>query len=199
MKIVEIIDVIESSAVINSNLWKKGWNDIEDSIHAIDWPHGSGTFSLNPEGKHSNGVKPIKEPAINLLKDRGWKVESLPSDLSGVRMGNLDAIYSESGKANIGFEWETGNISSSHRAVNKMLHALLKGGLIAGVLVVPSQAMRQYITDRVGNITELREYFYVWSQVSIRQGLLRVVAVEYDRLDRNVPFIPKGTDGRAKK
>ncbi|MDB9496073.1 hypothetical protein PN441_10020 [Spirulina major CS-329] len=199
MKIVEVVDVIESSDITGSSLWKRGWKDIEDSIHAIDWPHGSGTFSLNPEGKHANGVKPIKEPALNLLKDRGWKVESLPSELSGVKMGNLDALYSSSEIENIGFEWETGNISSSHRAINKMLHALLKGGLIAGVLVVPSQAMRRYITDRVGNITELREYFYVWSQVSIRKGLLRIVAVEYDQLDRSVPLIPKGTDGRARR
>ncbi|ANV83241.1 hypothetical protein AWQ21_01880 [Picosynechococcus sp. PCC 7003] len=199
MKIIEIIDIIESRNISESEFWEARWNDIEDSITAIDWPHGSGSFSLNPTEKHKNGVKPIKIPAINLLKSRGWRVEKLPKQLAGAKMGNLDALYENPKLGNIGFEWETGNISSSHRAINKMLLALLKKGLIAGVLVVPSESMRPYITDRIGNINELREYFFLWNKLQIGSALLRIVSVEYDALDPEVDFIPKGFDGMAKR
>lgn len=197
MKIVEKIDVISRGSADQLKIWHRACDDIEQAIALIDWPHGSGTFKLNPgTTKNANGVMPIKKPGIIKLKELGWQTERLPNELAGVKMGNLDAIL-ESEEGVIGFEWETGNISSSHRAANKIIHAMLNGGLVGGILVVPAELMRRYLTDRIGNITELRPYFPVWSAVQINTGVFRVVVVQYDELDSSVPLIPKGKDGMA--
>lgn len=197
MKIIETIDVLDCGDVSSLQSWATACSDVEKAIYAIDWPHGSGVFNLNPgETKHANGVKPIKDPGITKLRQLGWETERLPQELAGVRMGNLDAVLNTHDGV-IGFEWETGNISSSHRAANKILHAMLKGGLTGGILVVPSEAMRRYLTDRIGNITELRAYFPVWAAICLDKGIFRIISVEHDNLDDNVPLIPKGRDGLA--
>lgn len=197
MKVVETIDVICRGNVDRLSVWQKACLDVEQAVTSIDWPHGTGIFKLNPGCKrNANGVKPIKLPGIRKLAELGWQTERLPAKLSGVKMGNLDAVL-DTEDGFVGFEWETGNISSSHRAVNKILLAILKGGLVGGILVVPSEAMRPYLTDRIGNITELRAYFPLWSAVRLKLGVFRVVVAEHNLLDGNVPLIPKGSDGMA--
>lgn len=94
-------------------------------------------------------------------------------------------------------EWETGNISSTHRALNKMTLGLLKGLLIGGVLIVPTRAMYKYLTDRVGNYPEIEPYFPLGRALRIDEGLLAVFAIEHDAVSKSAPRIPKGTDGRA--
>ena len=71
------------------------------------------------------------------------------------------------------------------------------GGLVAGVLVVPSDGLKGFLTDRIGNIGELRPYLPLWSSLPIREGVLRIEVVEHDATSFDVPKIPKGTDGRA--
>ena len=56
-------------------------------------------------------------------------------------MGNLDAIR-ETPLGIIGFEWETGNISSSHRAIGKLIQCMQMRGLIGGFLVIPSNDLK---------------------------------------------------------
>ena len=94
-------------------------------------------------------------------------------------------------------EWETGNVSSSHRAINKMALGILKKVLIGGVLIVPTRTMYNYLTDRVGNFRELEPYFPLWQALKVEEGLLEVIAIEHDGVSKSVPRIPKGTDGRA--
>jgi hypothetical protein len=94
-------------------------------------------------------------------------------------------------------EWETGNISSSHRAVNKMALGILKKVLIGGVLILPTRAMYKYLTDRVGNFPELEPYFPLWQALKVEEGLLAIIAIEHDAVSQSVPRIPKGTNGRA--
>jgi hypothetical protein len=122
----------------------------------------------------------------------GWTAES--SLLK--KIGGFDVACPVGDKFFV-LEWETGNVSSSHRAINKMCLGLLDGALIGGVLVVPTRAMYKYLTDRVGNFTELQPYFRFWSRFPVREGLLAVIAIEHDGVSRDVPRIPKGTDGRA--
>jgi len=71
---------------------------------------------------------------------------------------------------------KTGNISSSHRSLNKMSMALQADLLDAAVLVVPSINLYGHLTDRIGNIKELPPYFYTWnlSCASIKKGLLAI-------------------------
>lgn len=202
MKIVEHCDILSKGGFAASRSWKKACADVEKAILITDWPHGSGKFTIYPEsGKKTgkgNGVLPIKKPCIAMLKELGWETENLPKIEGGVLgIGDLDAFY-KSAAGFIGFEWETGNISSSHRAINKLLLTLQKGGIKGGILVVPSNKLKPYLTDRIGNIGELRPYFPLWSTIQLEEGVLRIIVVEHDATSTSVPKIPKGTDGWAK-
>jgi len=202
VKITEKQDLAKRGAFAKSTVWRDACRQVEAAIRATDWPHGSGKFTIRPEsGKErgrGSGVVPIKKPCISMLKTFGWKTEDLPpieGDVLGT--GDLDALL-ETKAGFVGFEWETGNISSSHRAVNKLLLAIQRGGLRAGILVVPSDELKKYLTDRIGNIGELRPYFPLWKSIPLKEGILRIYVVEHDSTDPAVARIPKGTDGRAR-
>ena len=196
VKIVETIDLISAGTFSKSSYWDKACRDITQSIEATDWPHGSRSFTIRP-GKHINGVVPIKKPCLRSLKKLGWETEALPELEPGVlTSGDIDALL-QTPEGYIGFEWETGNISSSHRALNKLFLALHDRAIVGGSLVVPSAALYKFLTDRVGNITELRPYFRLWRTLPITDGCLRIYVVEHDSESPRVRKIPKGTDGRA--
>lgn len=201
MKIVEHYDLLRGGSFPESPTWKRAWNDVQAAVAATDWPHGSGTFTIRPEsGKKSgegNGVKPIKVPCIKKLAKLGWATENLPDIEKGVlTCGDLDALLSTRA-GNVAFEWETGNISSSHRALNKLMLATVHGGVVGSFLVVPSDRLKAYLTDRIGNIAELRPYFSLWQRIPVPNGIVRIVVAEHDRESSRVRRIPKGTDGRA--
>jgi len=201
MRVVECHDILKIGRFARTRRWKRACADVEDAIRATDWPHGSGAFTIYPEsGKkrgEGNGVVPIKKPCLAMLRSLGWETEELPKIEGGVlRVGDLDALC-ETSSGYIGFEWETGNISSSHRAINKLLLTLQLGGIVGGVLVVPSDELKVFLTDRIGNIGELRPYLGLWGSVPIPEGVLRILVVEHDATSLSVPRIPKGTDGRA--
>jgi len=132
-------------------------------------PTGPGTFTIYPEratdkkGLGGNGVLAIKLPCIKKLEEFGWEVEVLPNIIDGVLgTGDLDALMTTP-KGNIAFEWETGNISSAHRAINKLLMGLKFNGIKGAILVVPSNRLKLWLTERIGNIGELRPYFRLWT------------------------------------
>ena len=201
MKIVENHDILNPHLFIDSNELITAWHEVSSAITATDWPHGSGKFTIYPEsGKKTgkgNGVKPIKIPCIQSLRRSGWKVEDLPSIGSSVLgTGDLDALkVTDNGY--IAFEWETGNISSSHRALNKLFLAMQETNTLGSFLVVPSDLLKVYLTDRIGNIGELKPYFPLWRNLTGIRGALRIIVVEHDDTSFDVPKIPKGTDGRA--
>lgn len=200
MKIVRIEKLIDAGTFSASNEWKTIESHITQSIKAVQWPPGSGSFTLYDEpgkarGKGS-GVKPMKDGCMLNLEKLGWSLET-PVDIATVRRpGPMDATYPV-GERLFCVEWETGNISSSHRAINKMALGMIKNLLIGGVLILPTRAMYRYLTDRVGNFRELQPYFPLWRQLEVREGVLAVIAIEHDALSRDVPRIPKGTEGRA--
>ena len=111
-------------------------------------------------------------------------------------MGDFDALHSGPEKP-IAVEWETGNISSSHRSMNKLTMLVANGTLSAGVLAVPSRKLYIYLTDRIGNIQELEKYFDLWKSVPCASGVLEIVVFEHDATSDKVLRIPKGTDGRS--
>jgi hypothetical protein len=182
----------------NSFEWKSANAEIETAIKCVDWPHGSGSFTINPILK-GNGVNPIKIPCVNHLCSKGWRTEALPKMGTVLGTGDLDALREfDSGKS-IGFEWETGNISSSHRALNKLMLAM-KEGHLQGVLVLPARHFARYLTDRIGNYEELLPYFPLFRDYPLEgRGVLQVIAVAHDNENRQVELIPKGKDGNAEK
>ncbi|USK71255.1 hypothetical protein [Peribacillus asahii] len=174
-------------------------NHVVSSIENMQHPLGSGAFTLYAS-KKANGVKPIKDSYMAQQQNHGWILEyKLDVGVTNSRPGPIDAVLPVGDKY-FAVEWETGNISSSHRAINKMIVGMLNGKLIGGILILPSREMYDYLTDRIGNFRELSPYFDVWKKgnYDMEAGYLAVVEIEHDNLTADPSYqIRKGTDGRA--
>ena len=122
MKIEHIETLINKGAFSESNVWKSIRQDLVMAIRAIDWPPGSGQFTIHPQsGKkrnEGNGVMPIKMRLMKELKRLHYKLECHVDAETTNRTGKFDAIL-ETSFGPFALEWETGNISSSHRALKK--------------------------------------------------------------------------------
>jgi hypothetical protein len=198
MKILRIDHLIIRKPFSTSREYKTIIREIEQAISVVHWPHGSGSFTLNNESEHCNGVKPIKESCMSFLSGLGWALEEQMRIVATDRPGKVDALKELRNERFFAVEWETGNISSSHRALNKLAIGLMNGVLAGGVLIVPSRAMYRWLTDRVGNYAELQPYFPLWRSISLMtDGVHAIIEVEHDSLSAEVPKIGKGTDGRA--
>lgn len=214
MKLVTVTDLIKKGRFPDSHAFERVMSDVREAVDAVRWPPGSNTFTIYPEsGKErgkGNGVKPIKEGFTAKLHDNGWRLEGAypqakdnddaTDDLQRVtRPGAFDAWLDLDSYNFQPFvvEWETGNISSSHRAINKLALALLTGHISGGLLVLPTRNLYRFLTDRVGNYQELAPYFPLFSALHVDTGYLGIVAVEHDATSLDVPRIAKGTDGRA--
>lgn len=183
-----------------SSHWKKTRSQIHDAIKKCSWPPGSGSFTIYPQsGKkrgEGNGVAPIKNEFIKELRRQGWAIEGKAKNALDQALGDFDAVLPGPEKP-IVVEWETGNISSSHRSMNKLTMLVSCGVISAGTLVVPSRKLYVYLTDRIGNIQELEPYFGLWQSVPCKSGVLEIVVIEQDAESYDVPRIPKGTNGWA--
>lgn len=203
VRIIEEINLIDVGGCKSSSEVSGAVEEIRQAIRALVWPSGADRFIIHPQsGKKSgegNGVRPIRDAFVLALEEQGWDSEvrfPVITDSTMADFGKLDASKHVFGKPFVA-EWETGNISSSHRAMNKMSVGLIEGKISAGVLVVPSKALARFLTDRIGNIWELRPYFPLWRSIVVSSGYLGIIVVEHDDESENVPRIKKGTDGRA--
>lgn len=201
MKIVGVHTLISRGSYARSKHWAAARRQIHDAVRKCAWPPGSNKFTIYPQsGKRrgeGNGVGPIKNEFLNDLKRRGWAIQGPAKNLLGQALGDFDAVLPGPVKPVVA-EWETGNISSSHRSVNKMTMLLADGVISAGTLVVPSRKLYVFLTDRIGNIQELEPYFRLWKSVPCRQGILEIIVIEHDAESKKVPRIPKLTAGRSK-
>ncbi|MEM7713485.1 MAG: restriction endonuclease [Cyanobacteria bacterium P01_A01_bin.68] len=195
MKIVKEVSLISRGDFEKSQEWSVIQSEIRSAIDLIVYPPGASNFTINPT-RHGNGVKPIKNACVSALQENfGWELETKITYATR-SPGRVDATKRLNGDF-FALEWETGNISSSHRAVNKIVLGLLRGIFLGSALVLPSRKLYAYLTDRIGNYEELEPYFDVWRAVNINEGFLEIFVVEHDAIDNNVPPIVKGTDGRA--
>lgn len=208
MKLVAATDLIRRGPFVGTAAFSRALQNIEEAIAAVRWPPGADEFTIFPEsGKgrgRGNGVKPIKAGFVTTLKDLGWRLEERYARSSNMqnrdlRPGAFDAWLdlTDAGSQPFVVEWETGNVSSSHRALNKMAQGIMERRLSGGVLIVPTRRLAQYLTDRVGNFPEIAPYFTLWAALPVEDGYLGVFAVEQDGESTDVPRIAKGTDGRA--
>jgi len=200
LKIVQVHTLVSCGAYPRSNHWAATRKQIHNAVSRCSWPPGSDRFTIYPQsGKkrgEGNGVGPVKTEFVNKLKGLGWAVEGQAKNLLGEALGHFDAVLPGPRKPIVA-EWETGNISSSHRSMNKMTMLIGDGLISAGTLVVPSRRLYAYLTDRIGNIQELEPYFRLWKSVPCREGVLEIVVIEQDAESKRVPKIPKLTAGRA--
>jgi hypothetical protein len=137
-------------------------------VKQCEWPVGSGSFTIYPQsGKkrgEGNGVRPIRNEFVGELRRRGWVIEGKAKNALAQELGDFDAVLPGPEKP-IVVEWETGNISSPHRSMNKLTMLVSCGVISAGILLVPSRKLYAYLTDRIGNIKELEPYFGLWKSV----------------------------------
>lgn len=203
MKFVRQVDLVNNGNYKRSLEYQRAMKDIEAAIEAVIYPPGSDKFTLNPTRK-GNGVKPIKDGFTEYLHDRDWEMEYRPAarKQGAPTPGAFDCHFDFNNKNVKPFavEWETGNISSSHRAINRLAVGILNDNISAGILVVPSKLMYPYLTDRIGNFRELQPYLELWEQFDRLLDTpyyLGIVVVEQDAISKDVPTIEKGTDGRA--
>ncbi len=171
-------------------------DDVRSAIGNVVWPEKSRKFTICPV-VDGNGVLPIKVGFMQKLKRLGWKLEDRPVLAKGLGPGKVDALKPLSDGRQFAAEWETGNISSSHRALNKMCMGILEGHLAGGVLILPDRDLYRYLTQRIGNYKELAPYFPVYRQLKAIKGSLAVFAVSYDQTSNKIALIPKGMDGHS--
>ncbi len=170
--------------------------DIRLAIANVVWPQKAKTFTINPV-VDGNGVLPIKVGFVRKLKTLGWSLEERPVLAKGLGPGKVDALKTLPDGRQFAAEWETGNISSSHRALNKICMGILEGHLAGGVLILPDRELYNYLTQRIGNYKELAPYFPVYRHLHAINGLLAVFSVTFDRSSDRVALIPKGMDGHS--
>lgn len=232
MKFLRTLILINQGNVMSTEGWAVVHESYVRAIQTIHHPIGSGAFTLRkklrrPGSKSQfdrNGVGFLKtsflqnmvnvekwhsEHSVDLLRDRKQEpvilypsltqhYEPITSDFGG-----FDFLTTTVDGIRVAIEWETGNISSSHRALNKLCIALKHGTIHAGVLIVPSKELYIHLTDRIGNISEVSGYIEMWESLkcTINRGLLAVTIVEHDFLtdDKTIPYLPTANDGRAKQ
>ncbi|MHB9131124.1 MAG: hypothetical protein ACYDBB_08550 [Armatimonadota bacterium] len=202
MQIKHIEYLLRCGSFGSSAAWDQVSQTLMDAIQSIEWPNGAGGFYLQSGSTgrkrgEGNGVTPIKDAFCRHLVAQGWRRET-PVDIATLRQpGNIDVTLEIPDIGLVAVEWETGNISSSHRSLNKLALGLLNQRLIAGIVILPTRVMYKFLTDRVGNYEELSPYFSMWQALPVIEGVLAIIAIEHDGIRPDVPRIPKGTDGRA--
>lgn len=200
MKIVHVETIFSCGSYASSEHWAHTRKSLHAAAKRCTWPPGSKKFTIYPQsGKkrgEGNGVVPIRAEFIKQLRNLEWTIEGAAKNHLDQRIGDFDAVLT--GPAGpVVAEWETGNISSSHRSMNKLTMLVSNGVIAAGTLFVPSRKLYVYLTDRIGNYSEIEPYLRLWKSVPCRRGVLEIVVIEQDAESRDVPKIPKGRDGRA--
>lgn len=150
--------------------------------------------------------EPVKEQVPLMLSEypsgREYRLDD--DDWASVfhgKLGDFDFFTELPGGTRCVVEWETGNISSSHRSMNKLCLVLMAGLIDIGVVVLPSRELYAHLTDRIGNWLELSPYLPLWHHFGqgVKRGMLAVAVVEHDHLtdDPKIPYITQGNDGRS--
>lgn len=230
MKWLRTLVLFNKGNVMSSEGWNTIHETYREAIKRMEHPPGAGKMILRPKARKPdsskywrNGVPYLREHFLRNMLDLGWSSEGdvnlgqdrqqpeivLFPSLESYRepldaeFGGFDFVKTTEDGLKVAIEWETGNISSSHRSMNKLALALKAGIIDAGVLIVPSRSLYAHLTDRTGNISELSGYLELWESVkdTVESGLLAITVVEHDELarpdDESVPYLETGEDGRA--
>lgn len=230
MKWLRTMVLFDQGNVISTSDWKHLHKSYVRAITSIEHPKGSGSLTLrrkvrlpNNQWKR-NGVVYLKkefltymcdseewesESDVELSKDREQPPLVLYPSMEEYRepitsnFGGFDFMAVAENGTRVAIEWETGNISSSHRSMNKLAIALSNNLIDVGVLIVPSRALYEHLTDRTGNIGELSGYLAMWEGLKsvVEHGLLAITVVEHDHLTNSnkIDYLKVGSDGRSRE
>jgi hypothetical protein len=229
MKWLRTIILFDKGSIVQSPDWISVHESYVRAINSIDYPIGSGTLTLRqkrrlPNGQwQRNGVGFLRKRFLDfMINSENWQCEgsvALARDRDQTPLllypsmesycepitsdfGEFDFMTTTEHGTRIAIEWETGNISSSHRSMNKLAIALSNEIINIGVLIIPSRALYKHLTDRIGNIGELSGYLAMWADLSsaVTRGLLAITVVEHDNStsDQDLPYLSVGIDGRSR-
>lgn len=180
---------------------RQAYEEVVRSITVPVWPPGASSFTIR-EGKNENGVVPIKDLCYSQLEDVfNWYREK---DLAVLKTekekgGPLD-VYKEYGHGEdnlrVGLEFETGNISSAHRSMNKIALGLNRSELDLAMILLPVHTLAYHLTDRISNFEELEPYF----ELMFGKAFI-CIGFDADSISASdtIPYIPKGKDGMSKR
>lgn len=105
---------------------------------------------INNSAKNCNGVVPVKEGCYQLLEEEYDWYREKPLATFFEKGGPID-VYKEFSDnysvLRIGLEFETGNISSAHRSMNKLALGLANNDIDLAVLMMPIHDLSYYLTD----------------------------------------------------
>lgn len=178
------------SLLKSSSLAEEAYNEITLSINNM-------IGTINNSSKNCNGVVPIKEDCYQLLEETyGWFREK-PLDSFSEKGGPID-VYKEfqNNKAllRVGLEFETGNISSAHRSMNKLAIGIANDDIDFAVLIMPVSALSYYLTDRVSNYEELQPYYSL-----VNDYPFVFLGFDAESYSDTYPVLQKGRDGMSKR
>ena len=175
--------------LINNNLLAcRAFQEITDAVSSM-------ASIINNSEKNCNGVVPLKEPCYRMLEEGyGWYREK-SLDILSEKGGPIDVYKSfvdNDVNFNVGIEFETGNISSAHRAMNKLSLGVHNQELHLAVLMMPMHSLSYYLTDRVSNYEELKPYFPLISDIPFI-----MIGFDVETYSSNIPCLSKGRDGMS--
>lgn len=181
-----------------NDLAHQAFIEIKDSI-LQNCTDDSGEFTINSSEKNCNGVVPVKEGIYRCLEAYyKWFREKPLAYFEDAQKGGPIDVYKEFGDRihpfNVGLEFETGNISSAHRSMNKLCMGIKHGDLQMAFLIMPIKRLAYYLTDRVSNYEELAPYFGLLDDFPIV-----VFGFDADHYDPTAPLLAKGRDGMSKR
>ncbi|MBD8075476.1 restriction endonuclease [Bacillus thuringiensis] len=210
----EFITETAKNLLLTDSLIEQAYKEVKTSICSPVWPMESKIFTINNTKKNCNGVVPIKElcyttleetynwyreKPLNVLKvekKKGGPIDVYKEFSAGVfekkELDNLEGLNQVDNTRRVGMEFETGNISSAHRSMNKLLLGLKRKEIDLAIILMPIKKLAYYLTDRVTNFEELEPYF------ELTEGHpFMFIGFDAEAYDVNVPVIPKGSDGMS--
>lgn len=192
------ISPVAEELMKNDSLAQQAYDEIVDSIIHNVSPKQD-IFILNNSQKNCNGVVPVKERCYEILEDTyGWfREKPLDYFYNDAKKGGPIDVYKEFSDnqhiVKVGLEFETGNISSAHRSMNKLCVGINKQEIDIAFLMMPVFNTSYYLTDRVSNYEELAPYL----EPLLHDYPFVVFGFGAERYDKDAPLLPKGKDGMS--
>jgi len=198
MKVTKVYITEYAKELLNSNsVYEEAYKEVVTAISSTVWPIGSNVFAINNSVKNANGVVPLKEKCYIELEDTyNWYREKPLNVLKIEKQkgGPIDVYKEFNSGERVGMEFESGNIASAHRSMNKLLLGINRNELDLGIILMPVKGLAYYLTDRITNYEELEPYF------EITEGKPFIfIGFDATIYDNNIPLIPKGKDGMSKR
>lgn len=167
--------------------------------------NGEEIYTLKASVNNDNGVKPLTNQFRRNMEELGWDSEKSFWSKSVDGPGPVDFAMQLSDGTWFCVEWETGNKSSTNRAVEKLQLGMTDNIISGGILVVAEEEFQKHCTSGIGSFELCKHYIRKWRRHQ-DGDFFAIIGFTYDELiDFNHPeydtfeFIPKGKDGHASR